>query len=165
MIKDKILIGSTTGMIATLAKDIPNFIFYKLGVTKYLYWHLAASTHLTGKDIYTPLGLIIGLLGDIITGGAIGVVTVLFMARFGIDYWWYKGMIIGNTVWLFGLGVILNLGAIHLLSLEPSFRFTAWFDHQVFGLVCVYLIAWWGKKERGSMYKAKRGPIFHPPNP
>ncbi|MCL6589391.1 MAG: hypothetical protein K6U80_05485 [Firmicutes bacterium] len=146
MIKDKILIGSMAGMIATLAKDLPNLFFYKLGLVNYLYSHLAASAHLAGKDIYTPVGYILGILADIITGGAIGVVAILFLARFGTDLWWYKGIIIGNIIWLFGLGVILNLGTIHLQSLEPSFRFSAWLDHQAFGLVCVYLIRWWYKK-------------------
>lgn len=145
MIKDKIVIGSMAGMIGTLFKDLPNFILYKLGVAPYLYANIAASAHLVPADLYSPLGYIIGFLADIITGGAIGVVTILFLDRFGMDYWWYKGLIIGNTVWLFGLGVTLNLGAVHLIPTDPVFGFTSLFDHIIYGLVTVYILFKWRK--------------------
>lgn len=145
MIKDRILIGSVAGMIGSLFKDLPNFILYKLGVVKYLYAHLAASAHLHEADVYSPIGILIGFLGDTMTGGAIGVVTILFLDKFGLDYWWYKGCIIGNTVWLFGLGVILNLGTVNLVPGDPIFRFTSIFDHLLFGLTIVYLIYKWDR--------------------
>ena len=145
MIKDKVVISSIAGIIGTLCKDLPNFILYKLGVVHYLYAQLAASAHLTPENINSPLGYIIGFLGDITTGGAIGVVIILFLELFQMDYWWYKGLILGITVWLFGLGVILNLGTVHLIPVDPLFRFTSLFDHLIFGVVTVYIICKWQK--------------------
>lgn len=143
MIKDRILAGSIAGIIGSLFKDLSNFILYKMRVVEHLYAHLAASAHLNEAGIYSPMGYIIGFVADMITGGAIGVVTILFLDRFGSDYWWYKGCIIGNTVWLFGLGVILNLGTVNLVPREPIFRLTSLFDHLIFGLAMVYLIYKW----------------------
>jgi hypothetical protein len=148
LVKDKIVISSVAGMIASIFKNLPNFILYKLGIVHYIYVHLAASAHLEPDGIYIPLGYIIGSLADITTGGAIGVVTLLFLDRFGMNYWWYKGLIIGITVWLFGLGVILNLGTVHLVPCDPVFRFTSLFDHLVFGEVLVYIIYQWQKTNK-----------------
>ncbi|HBE76311.1 MAG TPA: hypothetical protein DDW65_00790 [Firmicutes bacterium] len=145
MIKDKIVISSVAGILGTLCKDLPNYIYYKLGIIHYLYAQLAASAHLEPKNICSPLGYIIGFLADIATGGAIGIAAILFLDRFGIEYWWYKGLAIGITVWLFGLGVILNLGTVHLPSCEPLFRLTSLFDHLIFGVVVVYIIGKWQK--------------------
>lgn len=145
MIKDRIVIGSMAGMIATLFKDLPNYILYRLGIVKCIYAHLAASAHLSGSDVYTAIGSIIGFLADIITGGAIGVMAIIFLKRFGTDYWWYKGCIIANIIWLFGLGVILNLGTVNLVFGDPVFRLTSLFDHLIFGLVTVYLIYKWDR--------------------
>ncbi|HEX7713010.1 MAG TPA: hypothetical protein VF531_03230 [Bacillota bacterium] len=145
MVKDKVVISSIAGIIASLFKDLPNFILYKLGVVHYLYAHLAASAHLLPDGVYFPLGWIIGFLGDTVTGGAIGVVTILFLDCFGTDYWWYKGLTIGLTIWLFGLGVILNLGTVHLVPFDPVFRLTSIFDHIIFGEVTVYIIYRWQK--------------------
>jgi hypothetical protein len=146
LIKDKVVISSMAGMIGTLCKDLPNFILYKLGIIHYVYAQLAASAHLEPKNICSLLGYIIGFLADITTGGAIGVATIIFLNRFGLEYWWYKGLTIGITVWLFGLGVILNLGTVHLLPLEPLFRLTSLVDHAIFGVVTVYLIYKWQTK-------------------
>ena len=145
MVKDKVLISSAAGIIGTLCKDLPNFILYKLGIIHCLYAQLAASAHLKPENIYSPLGYIIGFLADLTTGGAIGVAAILFLEHFGLEYWWYKGITIGITVWLFGLGVILNLGTIHLNSGEPLFRFMSLFDHLIFGIVTFYFIDKWQK--------------------
>lgn len=145
MIKDRILVGSLAGMIGSLFKDMANLFFYKLGFINCLYIHLAAAAHLDEAAIFTPLGLIIGFLADTITGGAIGVAIVLFLDRYGFDYWWYKGCIIANIIWLFGLGVVLNLNVVTFVPRDPVFRFTSLFDHILFGLITVYLIYKWDR--------------------
>jgi hypothetical protein len=148
VIKDKVIIGSVAGMIGTLFKDSLNLILYRLNVVPILYAQLAASAHLEPDRLYRPLGYIIGVVADIATGGAIGVVTMLFLDRFGMDYWWYKGLIIGATVWLFGLGVILNLGTVHWIPCDPVFRFASLFDHLLFGEVTLFFIHRWQTANR-----------------
>lgn len=131
------------GMIATVFKDASNLSFYGLQVIDQLYFQLAASAHLLPEDVNSVPGYIIGILSDIITGGAIGVLGIVFFSLYGTDLWWFKGCIIGNLVWLFGLGVILNLGTVHLNFHDPVFRLTAYVDHLIFGLVYAYLIYRW----------------------
>lgn len=147
-IKDRVFVGSIAGMIAAACKNISNLLFYGLNIVDVLYIQLAASAHLLPADIHTPLGYVIGILSDIITGSCIGVLGIIFLSYFGTDYWWYKGCIIGNLVWLFGLGVILNLGTVHYNSFNPVFRIFALVDHQIYGLLYVYIVYRWSLKTK-----------------
>jgi hypothetical protein len=150
-LKDRLVIGSIAGMIAAICKDISNLIFYLLKLANVLYIQLAASAHLLPANINTPLGYFIGIFSDLITGGSIGILCIILLSYFGTDCWWYKGFIIGNLVWLFGLGVILNLGTIHFNSFDPAFRFLALIDHQIFGLIYAYTIYLWSLKTKQIM--------------
>ena len=140
MLKDRILAGSIAGMIATLIKSIPNLILWKLGIVKYLYFHLAASALIKPTSVHTTLGLIVGVVTDVITGGSLGIITVFLFKFTGHDYWWYKGLLVGNMVWLWGMGILINLGAARIVPVEPLFRLTSLLDHQLFGLIMAYLI-------------------------
>lgn len=153
MVKDRIFIGSMAGTIGTLFKDIPNFIFYKLGIVQCTYANLAASAHLDPGQIHTPIGYIIGITGDMVTGGVLGILLILFLDWSGPDFWWFKGLIIGNGLWLFALGVILNLGTVHFVPADPVFRLMSILDHWLYGLATVYIIHQWTKVKGGSTLK------------
>ncbi len=143
MLKDRILAGSVAGMIATLVKAVPNFILWKLGIVKYLYFQVAASALVTPQDVNTTLGLVVGFITDIITGGSLGLLIVFLFRYTGRDYWWYKGLIVGNLIWLWGLGELINFGAARIIPLQPAFRLASLVDHQIFGLTATYLIVKW----------------------
>jgi len=148
LLKDRILAGTVAGMIATLIKSIPNIILWKLGIVKYFYLHIAASAMLGPEDVQAPLGLVVGFIVDIITGGSLGILVILVLKYFGSDYWWYKGILVGNLIWLWGLGVMINFGAARLVPLEPLFRLTSLLEHQLFGLIAAYLIIKWYPAEK-----------------
>lgn len=143
MFKDRILAGTIAGMIATLFKDIPNIILWKMGVVKHLYLYIASSVLIRPQDVTTVWGLVLGVAVDIITGGTLGILIIYLIKFTGRDYWWYKGLILGNVVWLWGLGVVINFGASRMVPLDPIFRLTSLIEHQIFGLVGVYLVLKW----------------------
>ncbi|KJS87823.1 MAG: hypothetical protein JM58_02970 [Peptococcaceae bacterium BICA1-8] len=143
MLRDRILAGTIAGMIATIFKTIPNIILWKMGIVQHSYLHLAAAALISPQDVNTPLGLIIGVAVDIITGGTLGLLIIYLFKITGRDYWWYKGLIIGNAIWLWGLGVTINFGASKMVPLDPVFRLTSLAEHQIFGLVVAYLIIKW----------------------
>lgn len=129
-------------MAAALLKDIPNYLFCRLGVIDLSYWRLAASTFVLPRDAGRPLSLALGGMADIILGGVLGVIVLLIFIWFGSDAWWYKGLIAGNTIWLFGAGLAVNAFA-RLVPLDPMFRLISLLDHQIFGLSAAYLISRW----------------------
>jgi len=143
MLKDRILAGTIAGMIASLVKNIPNLLLWKLGIINFNYIALASSALVSVKDSGTTLGWIIGIMVDIITGGTLGLLIIFLFQITGRDYWWYKGLIIGNVIWLFGLGIAVNFGAARIVPLDPVFRVTSLVEHQIFGLVGAYLIIKW----------------------
>jgi len=140
MLKDKILVGSMAGIIATLFKAIPNLILWKLKIVPALYLHIAASSLILPKDVNRPIGIIIGLIADLITGGTIGILAAQGLKIFGCDYLAHKGLVIGSLVWLFGFGVALNLGVAKINPSDPLLQLTSLIDHLIFGLITVYLI-------------------------
>lgn len=142
--KDPILIGTVAGMLAALIKDIPNYIFFRFGVIHVTYWTLAASAFIRASDLDRPTALIIGAFTDIIMGGILGVLIWAVFKLFGRDLWGYKGLVVGNTVWLFGAGLAVNVFA-RLAPVEPAFRLTSLLDHQLFGLAAAFLIWRWTK--------------------
>lgn len=148
MLKDQILAATVAGMIATPFKTGINLILWKSGVVEYFYLHIAASALLLPQDVETPLGLVTGFIIDIITGGSMGILIILTLKYFGTDYWWYKGLVIGNLIWLWGLGIFINWGAARIIPTDPLFRITSLIEHQIFGLVATYLIVRWYPKEK-----------------
>lgn len=140
MLKDRILAGTIAGMAATLVKDAPNLILFKLNIVKYTYFQLAASSLLLPQDVNCTSGLIVGIAVDLITGGSIGIITIMVFKFFGRDYWWYKGLMVGNLVWLWGLGELINFGAARIIPFQPLFRIISLLEHQAFGLAAAYLI-------------------------
>lgn len=143
MLKDRILAGTIAGMVATLFKYVPNIILWKMGIVQNLYFHIASSALIRPEDVKTVWGLILGVVVDIITGGALGLLIIYLLKFTDRDYWWYKGLIAGNIIWLWGLGVTINLGAARIVPLDPIFRLISLGEHQIFGLVGAYLIVKW----------------------
>lgn len=138
--KDSILVGTISGIIATLVKAISNLIFYKLNIARYLYYQIAASALILPEDINTPLGFLLGVLADIFTGGSLGVLFIVLINKTNKDYWFYKSIVFGVLVWLFGLGVILNLNTVRIIPVDPVFRLLSLIDHIIFGFVTGFLI-------------------------
>jgi hypothetical protein len=136
---DGVLAATTAGMIATLAKDLPNFFSRFFGLVNRTYWELAASAFVRPPQIHTIPGWIVGGFADLILGGALGVVVLMVFRGFGRDLWWYKGLVSGNVIWFVGLAI----GAHCLSNLPPTtalFNLEALVEHQIFGLMAAYLI-------------------------
>lgn len=146
MLKDRILAGTMAGMIAAIIKSVPNIILWKLGIVKHLYFHLASSALVRPEDVDTVLGLILGVVVDVITGGTLGVLIIFLFKATGRDYWWYKGLVMGNAIWLWGLGIGINQGFARIVPFDAVFRLTSLVEHQIFGLIAAYLIIKWYPK-------------------
>lgn len=156
MLKDRILAGTIAGMIATLIKDIPNLILWKLGVVEYTYFHLGSAALVSPQNAGTSIGLVIGIVVDIITGGTLGLLVIYLFNFTGRDYWWYKGLVIGNVIWLFGLGLAINFGVSRIVPNEPIFRLISLVEHQIFGLVGAYLIIRWYPETKKGLNKHEK---------
>ena len=127
---DGVFLATLAGMLAVLAKNVPNFILYRLGVHHVLYWKIAASTFVQPADTGSVVGLIIGAAADIILGGTLGIIILQAFRIYGPDLWWYKGLVAGNAIWFFGSGLALNLFLRYTPS-DPAFRLSSLFDHQL----------------------------------
>ena len=71
MLKDRVVIGLAVGILADAVKLAFNYLCFKLNFTDAVFWQIVAGTVLSRADIFSPLGLLVGALADI-------VVTSLF---------------------------------------------------------------------------------------
>jgi len=156
LLKDRILAGTIAGMIASIIKTISNLILWKMGVIKHLYLFIASAALIRPEDATTVLGVILGVVVDIITGGTLGLLLVYLFKLTGRDYWWYKGLIMGNVIWLFGLGLAINFGASRIVPVDPVFRLTSLVEHQIFGLVGAYLIIKWYPETNTQLHEQEK---------
>ena len=139
---DGVLVGTIAGMIATLVKDLLNLVLFLFGVVELTYWQLAASTFLRPGLCSSPGGLLVGAMADIILGGVLGMIIVLIFKFFGRDLWWYKGLVAGNAIWLFGAGLAVNVFT-RLAPLDIPFRVASLFDHQLYGITAAFFVWYW----------------------
>jgi hypothetical protein len=120
LFKDRIVLGSLAGMISGLIKNIPALILFKLEFIKFTMIHIAASVMYKPEIVFTPLGFITGVVGDTVTSGMLGIVTVFVLTCTGFDYWWYKGIILLTAVWF----LVSELSSIweSLILIRPMIR-------------------------------------------
>ncbi len=156
MLKDRILAGTMAGMTASFLKTIPNIILWRMGVVEHMYLFIASSALISPEDVTKVWGLILGVVVDIITGGTLGLLIIYLLTFTGRDYWWYKGLIVGNIVWLFGLGLAINFGAARIVPVDPIFRLTSLIEHQIFGLVGAYLIIKWYPEPSSQLHREEQ---------
>lgn len=150
-IRDTITIGSIAGIIATLVFISVNYIFKLLGYQFTSTWEATAGIFLASNLIHTPLGKIVGFLGEYIVGAS-GGITMAFILKFtGYDYYILKGLGMGALFWLVGVGIIGKL--INLtpkIADEPLTNFLIILDLIIFGIISALIIVKYGDVKQKS---------------
>ncbi|HHX74823.1 MAG TPA: hypothetical protein GX699_07960 [Firmicutes bacterium] len=134
MLKDKVVLGLVVGILADAVKLSVNYLAYYLGFTSVVFWQIVAGTVLSRADIFTPLGLLIGALADVVVTSILGSVFIYLLSLSGRENIWIKGAGFGMFAWInffvFVQGVLLK-GKI---SPEPRGILVTFVAHLCFGL-------------------------------
>jgi hypothetical protein len=100
VLKDKIVIGILVGLLADAVKLTFNFISFKLDFTPVVFWQLVAGAVLEMEDVFTPVGILIGGIADIIMTMLFGVIFIYIIYLTGRENLWIKGIGFGMLVWV-----------------------------------------------------------------
>ena len=143
---DPIICGGFAGILGTIAKEIIDLVDFSIGWSKILYWHLAASVFVLPRDVNKFGALIIGALGDMITGAFFGIVLLYLIKFTGKNYYYLKGLGLGWIVWLTLFGVFVDFHIVRITPTDIGTSLCAFGEHSVYGLVVAWSIVKFGSK-------------------
>ena len=146
-IRDTITIGSIAGIIATSVFLSVNYIFKLRGYEFTSTWEATASIFLSDNLVHTPLGRMMGFLGQYVIGASGGISTAYILKFTGNDYYLLKGFGMGAVYWVLTVGIIGKI-----INLTPQFadelttNFLIFLDLAILGIVSAIIINKYGVK-------------------
>ncbi len=138
-IKDRIILGAISGVIAAFPSRILNRYSYKKRLTDIRYNPMAAQLFLPNNKCQTPQGILNGAIINNINAVPPAVVLTYILSTTGKDYSVLKGMGVGAFFWIMIDGLvgaqILKIKSSN--SIAPTVRLI---DHLLYGKLCSTLI-------------------------
>lgn len=139
-IRDRIILGVISGLIAGIPGRLINAVEYKENLTDIRYNQLAASLFIPKNKTNTIEGKALASFVNNINLGVVGVMTTYILSLTGRDKAIIKGMGTGAISWIMLNGVVSNLG-LGIKSKKPISPILSFADHVIFGLLTGYLIS------------------------
>lgn len=134
MLKDLVIAGAIIGILGDALKLIFNYLSFKAGYAKVVFWQITASRFLDKADLHKPVAYLIGGVADLTVTAVLGVVFLAFIHYIvGRDFLWLKGIGFGMAVWVGLFGTLLGETVQNKLPQEPSGILVTIGAHVVFG--------------------------------
>lgn len=136
ILKDRVLIGGIAGALGILTRDLYSFFAKHIGFAKFYIWGMTADLFMEKQFVENFWGHVVGLLGDIIFGAAIGIVFVYFIKYTNTKNFIIKGWGMGMAAWLLLFGILLHtLPGSHTSAPKDTLsNFSAFIGHTIFGI-------------------------------
>lgn len=154
--KDTIILGSISGIIANLLKTIIAWVFNILGLTKFTFIHINAGYFVDERFVKTPIGLATGVIGDFTMAAFLGVLIVLTLKLTGTDYAIIKGAGFGSVsyIFLFGIGMALDVTRVSIMTPLPNL--ILFFPQIVFGALTSWIAVKYGQIKLQTKQEPRR---------
>ena len=134
MLKDRIIIGIIIGILADVVKLSFNYLSFALNYTPVVFWQIVAATGLAREDVFTPIGIFIGGITDVIVAMFLGVIFIYFIYLTGKENLWIKGIGFGMLVWVIFFVVVEGQLVQEKIPPEPPGILVTIVAHFLFGL-------------------------------
>ncbi|NLK00055.1 MAG: hypothetical protein GX318_02305 [Clostridia bacterium] len=135
-IKDGLILGMITGVIANLGKGMLMGTLKKRGYAGRSFTDTAAAFFLHGRDIKTPLGQLVGTIADYSIALLLGISHTCFLRRTGKKNWLPKGVASGSITWVVLYGFLGTLGKSNLVyPTTARTAFSSYLGHTLFGIL------------------------------
>ena len=133
-IRDRIILGTVCGLIASVAAKVPNAIEYKAGLTDMRFNQPAASLFLSNREAKsnsTESKIIAALVNNTMVS-ATGTLVTYMLSITGRDKAMLKGAGVGIMQWIGIWGLLSKLG-LTVKSSKPLTHMLSFVDHAAFG--------------------------------
>ena len=145
-IKDRIALGTISGLLASIPSFVINFILVQIGFARWYSFQIGGSIYLHPENTNTLQGFIFGTLVWLIPASALGIIIAYVIRNTGEDFWWLKGIIITMVLmFLFTYGFLYTLGGATIVPFDFATNISVFIENVVFGLTASYLVKSWGK--------------------
>lgn len=146
LIRDRVALGTITGIVGTVPQLLINFVSFRLGLAKYYSFQIAAGVHVAKHLVDTLTSFILGGVIWELTGAVLGIITVYFIRTTGKSYWWLKGILVPNLImYTIVYGFLWDMGGSKVIPLDLESTATELLGNTIFGLTTSYLITRWGE--------------------
>lgn len=131
-IKDRIIHGMLTGIIAGIPDTIINELEYRAGLTDLSYSQIGANLFLPKNKFKNNKAWVLGMLANFTMLSASGILFTYFLSATGRDKAVMKGIGYGIISWLaiYGIGTKVGLTVGSKKTSAPLLSFV---DHVIFG--------------------------------
>lgn len=139
-IKDSIMLGVVSGMLAGIPGRILNYIEHQKSLNDMTYNNMAATLAVDKDNSKKPEGKLMGSIINNVSLGVLGIATTYLIKLTGRDYAVPKGIGLAYTMGIL-MGVITP--KVSLVA-KPRKRLSyplAVIDHTILGAVCGYLVS------------------------
>lgn len=151
--RDNIAIGASAGLLADGIKLGLNYLLFRLGMTKVVFWQIVATRFLSRQELFKPAAYLIGAAADLSAAAFLGVAFVYILRYTGRDFLWLKGAGFGLLIWAGLLGMILET-ARRLLPINVSGILVTLLAHLAFGLALAFFAERLGRASRLGQIKS-----------
>ena len=146
-VRDRLQLGVIAGLTGVAVKDLVGGLITRAGRAEDPGPQRAAGMLLPAYKIATPLGRAAGWLADAAVGSLLGITSVYVLSFTGKDRAVLKGLTTGALAWVGLYGVLGNMGATNVRTVQPKTALSEFITHAVYGVVTVSTAAYLGDDE------------------
>lgn len=139
-IKDRIVLGAVSGLLAGVPGRLINAVEYKAGLTDLKYQQQATSLFIPKNKSGTLHGKILASLVNNTNVSITGVIICYLLSASGRDHAIIKGAGVGAFSWVIINGVVSNLGLKNKYK-KPLSPILSFFDHVILGSLTGLLVS------------------------
>lgn len=136
-IKDRMLLGTVSGVLGNMAKEIVTGILIRNGMGKQSGSDMAAGIFLNRRQMFYKRrkNKLLGFITDNAIGASLGVLNTYMLSYTGKDHYLLKGLGCGHLDWVSLFGLLTKMGGSskHPMSVEDNFN--SFISHGVYGWV------------------------------
>jgi hypothetical protein len=140
--RDTITIGTIAGCISSAVMTLVILIVRWMGFQFITTWETAAAIFLNPELVHTPVGYLIGFIGQFILGATFGIAVAYTLRFTGKDYYILKGIGVGAMYWMGTVGFFMHL--LHIATEgrgDPLSNIMAVIEFNILGIINAGIIA------------------------
>ncbi len=139
-ISDKVAIGAFSGIIATSALNIVDWIVVYFGLNKWHIWQIAGSVYFRIEDVDTIPALIIGAITHTSLIAFVGVIICYLLYYTGRDYYMLKGAGVLMLMFILIFGGVLRLHIARINPVDAGTNISHLIGHLSDGVIISWLV-------------------------